>query len=469
MNITTGDLSAITKEYVFNTNPIYPDFGYTTFTGTSVTKNTETGLYYMHVKVTDAYGNETVETSAVVNMNNLDYNDALAYYSFDEFAEPTENYYTDPTMDIAKLNITAGAGIYAQSYHDNIANPYGVKVTTIEYLDTGGSPDLHNYGVYKNIYFTNENTITYTSWVKATTGTIIEIRANRIIDDVATWGNAPTEYIATGDWQEISSELNYNTSTGTTTGFNLRVGFKEDDSSLGEKMYIAANQLEIKDHATPYTETTRTGSVSDNSTNNNNVILNISTTPEWVDASESKVGTGSYNFDGTEYASTNISDDGDQLTVSMWVNPTYYGNSTSKTAINSGESVNILSFMRDTGLYTAGPMWFEFRQNGILNVYMRDTLSTTIAPAAVLPIDVWTNITVTYDGAGTGTLYLNGEYYTHGYNGGLTTLEDFGRIFFGTGLATDFGENYKGSLDEVSVWNKVLTADEIKVMYEKDK
>ena len=81
----------------------------------------------------------------------------------------------------------------------------------------------------------------------------------------------------------------------------------------------------------------------------------------------------------------------------------------------------------------------------------------------------WSHIAITYDGTGAGgtKMYVNGEekpVTTHSYDGGGSASGDD----FAIGIrAYDFAsEPYGGEIDEVRIYNRVLTTTEIEYLYE---
>jgi hypothetical protein len=80
-----------------------------------------------------------------------------------------------------------------------------------------------------------------------------------------------------------------------------------------------------------------------------------------------------------------------------------------------------------------------------------------------LRTDHWDYITATYD-ADTKemVLYVNGEYRgaTNANDGCRNPIDEIGALFLGYG--------YTGRIDDVAIFNKVLSEDEVDVMYAAD-
>ena len=80
-----------------------------------------------------------------------------------------------------------------------------------------------------------------------------------------------------------------------------------------------------------------------------------------------------------------------------------------------------------------------------------------------LPINTWTHLAVTYNGS-TLTLYRNGvAVATSNVSGTLSPTT--GTLQIG---ASQFGEYFKGLIDEVRIYNRALSATEIQTIYQQD-
>jgi chitodextrinase len=85
------------------------------------------------------------------------------------------------------------------------------------------------------------------------------------------------------------------------------------------------------------------------------------------------------------------------------------------------------------------------------------TSSSNVRGSAALPLDVWTHLAVTYDGAAL-TVYVDGTQ--------VASLPVSGSIVTSTGALriggnTVWGEYFQGLIDEIRIYNRALTAGEI--------
>src|SRR5262249_52765655 len=89
--------------------------------------------------------------------------------------------------------------------------------------------------------------------------------------------------------------------------------------------------------------------------------------------------------------------------------------------------------------------------------------SQTVCQPSPLPINTWTHLAVTYNGSAL-TLYRNGvAVATSAFSGALSPTT--GTLQIG---ASQFGEYFKGLIDEVRIYNRALTATEIQTIYQQD-
>lgn len=186
-----------------------------------------------------------------------------------------------------------------------------------------------------------------------------------------------------------------------------------------------------------------TGQTKDQSGAGNNgslVSMSTSTTPV-----TGKVG-GTFNFNGTSYVNVPDSaslDTGNLITVSAWIYPT------------SNASYAPFAAKVDA----AGTVGWEIANNsGTLRTTLRGSLVNVTAGA--LTLNKWQMGTFTYDGA-TLKLYLNGTLV--GSATGSATLNSSVDLWIGKRLVNN--NTFTGRIDDVRVYNRVLSASEIAQLY----
>lgn len=194
-------------------------------------------------------------------------------------------------------------------------------------------------------------------------------------------------------------------------------------------------------------------SATDSSTNGNTGTLTNS--PTWTTG---QIG-GAVNFDGTDDhitagAPTSLNMTG-AMTVSAWIYPETFGGGGGKGRIvdKDGNATTGFIFAVDNVTVASG---FAFMVN------------TTVAPrflgaANTITLNTWQHVTATLDGNKIATLYKNGmkvasasvsEFPTTGSNN-----------FVIGGRTTDNARNFDGSIDELHVYNRALSADEVLQLY----
>jgi len=138
-------------------------------------------------------------------------------------------------------------------------------------------------------------------------------------------------------------------------------------------------------------------------------------------------------------------------TVSVWINPKAYG----------GE-LDIYSFGPKSGCNPSSQ--FLAMESYYISYYVGCGGNFT-TPDSV-PLDRWSNVVLTVDGSDNATGYLNGklEAGPANYSGGqsLGTGNDLIGVRWSGGSL--FGQ-FDGLIDEVAVWNRVLTSAEVLELY----
>ncbi|RLI21210.1 hypothetical protein DRO54_04330, partial [Candidatus Bathyarchaeota archaeon] len=153
------------------------------------------------------------------------------------------------------------------------------------------------------------------------------------------------------------------------------------------------------------------------------------------------------------------------LTVSLWVKPKDIGNSHTQRLVTLGT---------DAG---GGNKYWEFSINGLdkamFTVYDSAGSPFSIQSDSKLLVDAWYHLTGVYDyGDGTNgqmRLYVNGASGADPVSctGGIKIWDGGAKFTVGfkdDGTA-DGAEHFTGLLDEVSVWNKALTAPQVSTLY----
>lgn len=171
-----------------------------------------------------------------------------------------------------------------------------------------------------------------------------------------------------------------------------------------------------------------------------------------------------YEFPGNTIAGTEVSGEGLELdvkmpaeyTLSYWVNP---------NTVNSATSMVFVPYGEDSGLNIADN-WFGAT---FPTVRIWGTEVTTVTNGSYLDNWVstadalcgqWTYITLTGDASGNNVLYINGTKAADGSSiAGALAGKD---IFLGINF---WDKSFDGLMDDVAVYSKALSADEVSALY----
>lgn len=185
------------------------------------------------------------------------------------------------------------------------------------------------------------------------------------------------------------------------------------------------------------------------------------------------LGTGAAEFNGTSslIVSPSANLEPKKISVSLWFRSSLKQSSTSnatQTLIASSMGANLTSnsFLVGVNNNTSPNLGSIFIEVDGVNL-----ISTNFSSANLVPVNTWMHVVATYDGA-TVKCYLNGEEiinapYAGGdneYIAGSTSWRIARRWPEGAPL---FNPKYlEGSLDEISIWDTVLTQTQAKKIYQ---
>ena len=358
------------------------------------------------------------------NINNSSQDELIAHYTFNDFQEPTKNLkdeliliahettvetHTDSLLGEGYLIKTDPDGHSAQSVYFSLKEELepGTPVTVSFYTNSENEAARFNL---------RNNTLRLTDDVRLTTISSNRVSATLIVPD------------------------------GNNTN---RVRIYPE--TLGEDFFISKISVEAKEHATPYVEDERTGVIFDRSLNNYNGTLNLNTSPKWIN--NVRNGNGSYLFNGVdEHISIPLSKAGHPYTLTTWAKRTSpFPPDTSFVSIAgwrySTESLQGINYHPDYLIryrdYHGGP--------------------TSTSSGVNMNIDEWYMISVTHDGDYV-RIYINGELTREAEQ----SLSPHNSNEFQIG-ATKWreGQNraFGGIIDEVRVYGRTLSSDEIKQLY----
>ncbi|MBI4092477.1 MAG: LamG domain-containing protein, partial [Candidatus Kerfeldbacteria bacterium] len=192
----------------------------------------------------------------------------------------------------------------------------------------------------------------------------------------------------------------------------------------------------------PFSEGTGT-TAADRSKSNKSATL--SGTPAWT-TTAGKVGNALV-FDGTDDYATVGNLDTNTVSLAMWVK---------RDRATAGDFDRLLLSVSNNGwgLHFANDNTLQFTKVGVSNVNSTGTITDTSG---------WHHVAVTYDGSN-ARFYIDGVLdATQAYS--VTFDSSSGNYTIGSRGAAEY---FDGNLDEVRVYNRVLPADDIRELYQRN-
>jgi len=355
----------------------------------------------------------------------------VLHYKFDNFAEPTENLFDNPTFD--------GTSGWSSSHGEIIA--LGDGVASLRRVDdTSG-----NFQLSQKTSVSAGEDVTISFDCKKVEGT--DIGTNSFSFGVGVWGLEPewsgSKQITSigGGWYNITATF----PTATNSVSSATTGIHSMASNSTDKYHIKNIQFEKKDHATPFVDGVREGRVTDCSSQDNHADLALTTTPKWTE--DGVIGGGAYEFDGSKYVRVSINQPlGDTWTISAWLK-------------KYSHSVNSYPIFLSFGLpYIAcNGSSSSFRLS-----YSSSDGQTNVSGSTVPTLGEWYHVAATSDTNGV-RIYVNGELEG---SDSRQSIVDSSQSF---DIGRHYGNNsyiINGGVDDVRVFKEALSADDIKQLYQ---
>lgn len=365
----------------------------------------------------------------------------ILHYKFDDFQEPTENIWRGNLTIYNNYSVPASLVATGELL-------FGQPVYRLTMTATSGSissfkSSLYSQGVYGS-------SITYKGGVKYS-ASIYWKPVNRsdtevggTASNIGGFSSTPIERFP-GGWNRYT-QVRRGGEVNNKTG-HVFFSFRSPSMSIGDVIQIdfCCPQIEEgRDYATPFTSNSRSGIIRDCSGYGNDATLDLDTTPTWT--SDSKIGGGAYEFNGSDTISTDrlFYDDINQAhTVSAWV---YLTDQT----ISNQQLIN----------FHNGYCLIYSTSNNRSLMYMNSGVNDHYVYGSPIPINEWTLVTWVYDKENLRCqVYYNGVLDA---SSGNFTSSDEARGFSTT---TIFGNNFKGKIDDVRIYATALSAEDVKELY----
>ena len=201
------------------------------------------------------------------------------------------------------------------------------------------------------------------------------------------------------------------------------------------------------------------GNANDESGNGNNGTVNGATLTQ----DRNGVNNSAFTFNGTstfiEVPSTNLLQLSSNYSIGLWYNPALNIN-------NAPYGYTLLSKITPTGWYGGYEIMLgTINPNGeILHTGNIDNSNFILGPHNGISQGIWQFVVVSYDGVKL-KLYSNGQYVDSLYKAGSLQIGSDPLRFGRRGGGTIYNQWYSGILDDIGIWNRALTQQEITALY----
>ena len=425
-------------------------------------KNEDCTGYVTIMKLSDTEYDYTPHLRCGLDIHNSNDDGLVLHYKFDDFQEPTENLLPLNAQQIIDSN--------SWSAYDGIAPPHhtwGIRIDReiIQngYLGIANSMRVYNFsgltgslGVVRWNFlsdYDDDVEFTWSAMVRAKgTGIGKNLNVHRYSSN-SSKGNtsSSTHHILTSEWTKVShSWINRE---GDRSHVYLLISATEFEFEF------ALPQVEKKPYSTPFVEGTREGIVKDYSGNGNHANLDLNNTPRWIE--NSKIGTGSYDFFKLGQKIEVLDNQDLRMTtggtISAWIYPRSIGQNSYGRIIDKSTGVS----GNNGYLLATGP------NNTIY--FQVDATTITRSVNNAYNLNTWNHILVTFNNTIGRRIYVDGVDLTGTGTDIITVPPDVGgTISFGN-RAGAADRTFDGFIDDLRLYNRILTNQEVKLLYESKK
>ena len=410
--------------------------------------NNDCNGYVLITKINETEYDYTPHINCVENILNSSEDGLLLHYKFDDFQEPTRNLLEN--TNIIRHNTSTLEAI------DELYNNEVIFRNSVNNPNTG-----NNFGIRMNNSVEIDNiknlTLSFNSRIIESPGILYGYARVRYSDGEIQhhgWNYSPSNWHSNidGKFNKTTGIANLNVSKTPT---ELITFFIYRDFALQGIIDFNKIQIEEKPYATPYTKGYRSGVITDYSINNNSSNLTLTTTPRWIDDS---IRGGSYLFDGKDQQIvTTLEDQFDQeFTLNAWI----------KRVNNEAEThqrlIGFRIFGKGIDVDANNNVFAEIQVNGNRVGTQRRSINN------VLPLNEWVMLSMTVSRSNSAMIfYKNGKILeTRTLPIGEINLAD--NLVIGNELQRADMQMEK-SIDDVRIYNRALSSEEIKLLYNLEK
>ncbi len=170
-------------------------------------------------------------------------------------------------------------------------------------------------------------------------------------------------------------------------------------------------------------------------------------------------GKGAFEFDGSGYINTSDFADTAPITISTWV----YATAFTEDSFNINTIIGKENGVDDSWVLRVGDSGIS--QNQLQWVITESDGTQVKLNGPLLNTDQWYHIVIIYDSTGNQSIYLDGSN-THSQVTADGTMEN-SNITIEIGRSNlDNGRIWKGKIDEVQIFNRSLTTEQIEALYQ---
>jgi hypothetical protein len=346
----------------------------------------------------------------------------VLHYTFNDFQEPTENLIT---YDFPSFSAWSGFTGTSTIFNEN--GYFGVKLLG----ETSGGVRW----AYPNTVSATPNTKYTISSILKWNGTyphpnywyIREYRSDN--SQIREYGVFDIPGLSANVWHNVQKTI-----TTHSECASFRVEAYQYTSPC--EIWRGNLQVEKKDHATPFVNGTRTGTVLDSSGQDNDATLALATTPKWT--SDSKLGTGAVDLSAL----------GKYLTLP-------------KSSIGTGSLTNCsISFWRKRSRTGS---WIGFNSSVPSGSYVMATSNGT--GAFYNSTDVGTTPKIYINGV-LGTVPANDDNWNHYVITGVN-ISNWANIYLNAYNVNGTNSwQFAGNVDDIRIYSTALTDEQVLELYQ---